>query len=300
MEREVGEDEIAFDLNRLLDREKKLAKYTGPDRVLMNAELYEELEKQLSEHQPVELKSKIPTLDHHIHAFYGGELSVISGPTGNGKTLFAQTLTSAFCRQDKKILWFTYEVGAYDFLKNGFGGIEQMPFFLMPRELKESSLVWVEDRIMEAKLKHGVDAVFIDHLHYLIDLKKNFNASLEIGRVMRFLKLLAVNENIHIFLLAHIRKVNTEDEPDNDSLRDSSLVAQESDNIIFIWRMKNTENESKLKISKNRRFGVFNKYANMKKIGRYLRETFDNGREVPTDDEIDGRDYSAGRKDIYD
>jgi replicative DNA helicase len=130
-----------------------------------------------------------------------------------------------------------------------------LPVFYMPAQLVGNTLTWIEKRIIEGKVKHDCRIVFIDHLHYTVDMRSKNNMSLEIGAVMRALKRLAVKHNICIFIIAHLGKVRPEYEPDNQDLRDSSFIAQESDNVIIIWRKEGSDNEGVIKISKNRKTG---------------------------------------------
>jgi replicative DNA helicase len=207
----------------------------------------------------------------NIVSFEGGDLVTISGLTGHGKTLFAQTLTKAFAEQEKRSLWFTYEIPAYQFLSQ-FG--EDMPLFYMPQKLTDSTMLWIEKRIYEAKVKYGLEAVFVDHLHFLLDMQKN-NTSLEIGFLMRSMKKLAIKYNIVFFLIAHTQKVKHDADLDNDLIRDSSFVAQESDSVIFVHRLINTDKQAILKITKNRRFGIINKKIKIIKVNGFLKEVDD-------------------------
>ena len=85
-------------------------------------------------------------------------------------------------------MWFSYEVRQDNFLKT-FG--DKLPLFYMPARLTENSVDWITRKIHEAKLKFEIKAVFVDHLHYLIDMNRR-NVSVEIGAVMRSLKKLAL------------------------------------------------------------------------------------------------------------
>lgn len=265
-------------LRKQMECEERLSKYSGEDEVISSHQLKDYLSETFYAKKNINLKSGIAQLDEKIVSFEGGELTVISGPTGNGKTLMGQTLTSSFSAQDKNCLWFTYEVPAYQFLHHFGTDKKDIPYFFMPKILTGNSMLWIEDRIIEAKVKYGLDAVFVDHLHFLIDMNSRNNISLEIGNVMRSLKRMALRHNIAFFLLAHTQKTKPDAEMDNDSLRDSSFVAQEADNVFFIWRVfKNGEAGDKavLKISKNRRLGIMNEKINLRKVGPYLVERYD-------------------------
>lgn len=268
--RKISEiDKALEEVQVRLDRLEALSNYDGQDKVISSIEMADYIHGLAKDRQEVTMKSGIPALDNYIHAFYGGELTIISGETGQGKTLTAQSFTYEFYKQNQPCLWFTYEVQPEQFLKQFHTPI---PIFYMPMELKAKSLRWIEDRILEAKLKYQVTSVFVDHLHFLIDLHKGSNMSLEIGFVMRELKRLALKYNIAFFLLAHTNRMRLEGEPDVDSLRDSAMIGCEADNVFFVWRRKGTDNQAVLKIAKNRRFGIMGKKITLQKQGKYLVE----------------------------
>lgn len=244
-----------------------LTDYEGFDKVVSSSELFKKLDQEQG--RAFFVKSRFPTLNELIKGFNKGELITISGLTGNGKTLLMQTFTRDFSEVGVHSLWFTYEVPGLQFLRQ-FG--KEIPHFYMPMKLADQSLKWIYNRILEAKQKFGVQVVFIDHLHYLADIMMSAHPSLEIGRVMRILKLWAVELEMIIFLSAHTKKIKPEDELGAGDTRDSSFVEQESDNVFFIWRSKNKETEAILKITKNRSVGIMNKKIKLMKVGRYLVE----------------------------
>ena len=244
----------------------KLLTYEGEDKVITSFELDDIL--QQSGEQGLQVNSKLSLLDKYIEGFESGELIAISGPRKQGKTLLAQSLTVNFLKQDIKSLWFSYELTPKQFLRS----FPEIPFFLTPLKLKTNALPWMKERIIEALLKHGIGVVFIDHLHFLFDLAKSKNTSLEIGQVVRFLKSLAIEYNLIIFLLCHMKKISFDKDPDDSDVRDSSLVSSESDTGLILWRIKNTENQAWLKIAYSRRTGTFDRKIKIAKVNGLLRE----------------------------
>lgn len=238
-------------LNTYQDVLMGLQEYQGEDRVVSAQEAIKDLDADKGKYR---LFTKIPKLDALIDGFMEGQLIVISAATGNGKTTFCQTLTENF---EAKSLWFTYEVGLEEFISH----FKDLPIFYLPRQLKQNSLLWLEQRIVEAKAKYGCKVVFIDHLHFLLEMQKMAEAksiSLLIGMMMRELKKIAIEHEMIIFLISHMRKTIYDKLPDIDDLRDSSFVAQESDVVIFLKRVKEGEqstNQTTLKVAKNRRKG---------------------------------------------
>ncbi|MGR3221207.1 MAG: DnaB-like helicase C-terminal domain-containing protein, partial [Candidatus Anammoxibacter sp.] len=200
----------------------------------------------------------------------------VSGPRKSGKTLFAQTLTHTFFNQDLGCLWFSYELTPRQFFR-AFGS-EKLPIFFMPQKNKAHDLEWIKDRIIESIAKYGVSVVFIDHLHFLFDIAKSRNASIEIGQVIRFLKGIAIDLNIVIFVLCHMNNIQPGIEPTDVNFRDSSFVASESDTGLIIWRVLNSPDQAWLKICYSRRTGAWEEKIPLIKVNGLLREAeLDNG-----------------------
>ena len=136
--------------------------------------------------------------------------------------------------------------------------------FALPQVTQPSNLLWLEQRIWEAKAKYDVKVVFVDHLHFLLSFDQLMNnSSLAIGHAMRELKRIAIETDTVIFLIAHLQKTRLEKAPTISDLRDSSFVGQEADMVFLVWReVKDIDSiekygkDSFLKIEKNRRKGT--------------------------------------------
>jgi len=236
-----------------------------------------ELKQLLDEEKKPELffKTKISSLDKAIEGFSGGELITISGPTKGGKTLLAQTLTHNFLEQQIYSLWFSFELPPKEFISR----FPDLSLFYLPRHLKRNAVKWLHNCILQSLEENRTKAVFIDHLHFLFDIARTRNPSLEIGSIVRELKSLAVDNNIVIFLLCHTSKLHPEKEPDAESIRDSSFVGQESDSVFILWRVKDSEgiygNKAILKVEYHRRTGVMSKKVKLQKIDGLLKEVVD-------------------------
>jgi replicative DNA helicase len=218
----------------------------------------------------IKVKSNLPSLDAAVEGFQGGELIVISGPTKNGKTLFAQSLTANFCKHQYMPLWFTFEVTPFQFLTRF---PEPCPLIYLPGKLKAHALPWIEDRIRETFLKYHTRIIFIDHLHYLLDLARTRNPSIEIGQIIRRLKTLAVSENFLIFLLCHTTKGKSDPSISYESIRDSSFISQESDSVLMIRRAPEIgENAARFRVEFHRRTGALEKVIDLVKVDGLLQE----------------------------
>lgn len=266
----------------MITKLKDFKNYQGNDEIVHAEEI-----KRLygGQKHSFKVKSMLPTLDKYIDGFVPGELVVISGFTKHGKSLLAQTLTHNLENQDCLSLWFSFELPPLQFLEC----FPETPFLYMPKLLKQKNIEWVEDRIIESFQKFHTRAVFIDHLHYIVDIVRKSNSSLDIGAVIRRLKSLAVNNNLIIFLLCHTTNYRGE-EKDFGSPRDSSFIEQESDTAMLIKRFpKMGDNIAALHINQHRRTGVINKMVWLEKVGSYLCETID--REIPKPENKKRRNY---------
>ena|SRR3990167_3029139 len=204
-----------------------------------------------------------------------GELIVVSGPTGQGKTTFLQNLTINCHVLEVPSIWFTYEMDPW-YLKEKFVSMGQDKHLLAyaPNDNLEGRISFIEERIVEGNEEYLTKIVFIDHLHYLIPMDSVQNSSLMIGGIARALKQLAIKTKSIIFLIAHTKKIYQDEKLDLSSIRDSSLIVQEADYVFLVERLKNEEkkvaklrqkiqeentqwsNKSKIELAKNRRTGI--------------------------------------------
>ena len=242
--------------------------YQGDDRVVSSHEV-------LKEHESFKdiprLKSGISGLDKLCDGFLPGEMIVVTGQTKQGKTSIARTLTEKFIEEGHQCLWFSYEEPYNQFLAS----FDPLPVFYLPRQLARKDPEWIEARIVEAKAKYNIKAVFVDHLGYLIDAFQFRNAALEIGSIVRQIRLLALKHDIVLFLLHHVRRINSERNPTHHDLRDSELISAEASAVLIIWRnrMKGTYgNYSTLSVDIHRRTGAREKHIKLEYDGKRFQE----------------------------
>lgn len=219
-----------------------------------------------------------------LGGFREGDLIVVSGISGQGKTLMAQTLTYHMAMNQVPTLWFSFEVLAAELWRNFKEmGVEESFISYSPFRNVSGNVEWIEKKVRESKEKFGVKAVFIDHLGFLMKTQKDYdknassNFSAYLGAICRELKSIALKENVMIFLLAHTRKPMGNEEAGMNDIGFSVGISQEADVVMMINRIPekkpekkkgliqdvvgdNFEEEvyspySKLKIVKNRRTG---------------------------------------------
>lgn len=253
--------------------EEKLAEYGGEDRIVSSRELLKDLDINTDSTE----KTGVPSLDRILGGIEPGEMVIVSGPTGEGKTTLLMSITRNMAWKDIPCVWFTLEVTPKSFIRkirDAVGSDEKMPLFYMPNRNVDNTIKWLEERIIESRVKHEARVVFIDHIHQIFSLHrvKNQNISLEIGDLVGQIKQLAIDHNIIIFLIAHTR--DNSDKPDaeprKEEIRDSGLISRLADSIVLIWRITNKDSldtirrpkaigeddvQAKVRVVKNRRTG---------------------------------------------
>jgi len=262
-----------------------LKEYKGEDQIIS----FQDWKKNNKDVNKKGFSSGLVELDDITNGFHKGDLITITGETGQGKTSFAQFLTMGFSESKIKSLWFSYEMPVNNFLMK----FDELPDGYLPKVLTERNITWIERKIVEGIVKFGIECVFIDHLHYLFDLSSKVNASLVIGDIMRNLKIIANKYNITIFILAHTGKSREDGSVGLDNIRDSSFVAQESDYVIAVWRVKTIKSKdliradgieytpfSKIFVAKNRYTGTVASINTRYVKGKYIYEREDG--KIPT------------------
>lgn len=250
--------------------ENKYKNYKEEDRIVSSEDYYKAVEALPKEKR---YSFGIEIIDSLTEGFTQGDLIIVSGYTGHGKTSFCQTISYNLSQQDVRALWFSYELSARQFF-NKYKD-KKLPLFYLPRKNKPYDLAWVEERIKEGIEKYSIKVVFLDHLHYIVPmLSDQYSKSDMVGHAMRALKRMAVKYNIVIFLMAHTKQPKDTAAPGLDSLRDSSFVGQESDAVYIMHRPTKRGNRDEFEdfgqfiICKQRHTGIIGKSVKLEMLNK--------------------------------
>lgn len=206
------------------------------------------------------LSTGFPAIDRLTLGLSEGELVIIAGPTSRGKTLLAMSISNNVAKYGGRVLFVTLEMtkeeltSRYMYVNGGwdsdeFGIVAANTIFQENDELDWKD---IDGLIQNAKEELDVDLVVIDHLHYFArDLK---NAAEELGQITMRFKKNAIRHKLPIILISHIRKLGKDEDLSADSLRGSSLIAQDSDIVLLVNRDPET-NAMGIMIDKNRNRG---------------------------------------------
>lgn len=261
-----------------LKRLEELVSYGGKDRLVTWQDYMSDRKSNAT--KMIQFETGFPELDSVLDCVTTGEVLVLSGLTGNGKTLFAKSMIRNFAANKVPATVLSYEVITEEFLRPFLeDGLSDATFYV-PMELKTGFIPWVEERVLEGKVKFDNKIVLIDHLHYVVDMKTD-KMTQNIGAAMRCLKEIAVKHNQTIIVIAHQEKLKDDKEPGIETLRDSSFVGQEADVVIIVHRLPDRKPErgedptydlgyALVKVDKARRSGAFRKRLTFQKKGNWL------------------------------
>lgn len=243
--------------------DNKVEKAPEDTEVLPLAEVAKFYDNQQTDH----FKTGVPPFDKAMNGgFMDGDLIVITGQTGQGKTTFAQTLTKDMTEVGTGCLWFSYEVLMNEFWKKFKAmGVSDDMIAYSPIKMVSGDISWIEQKIIDSKEKYGTKVVFIDHLGRLSKKVRNMadanNISSYLGAICQELKAMAVEHRVVIVLLAHVRKIDGRDDIGTDDIGHSVGISQEADMVFVVRRSKKAQDDdedkdSVVKIIKNRRTGA--------------------------------------------
>lgn len=205
----------------------------------------------------------LATLGKTLAGLHPGELTVLSGLTGTGKSSLASQITLSCGLHKVPVLLFTLEMTTEDVfrrmvyqlsgvssdrvrnktfssreegrVRNAIERIKNMPIYV---ESRLPSLPAIHAAIRRHRQAHGTGLVIIDHLHILRPTGRETNRNRQVGDMTRDVKLMAsVEFHIPILLLAQLnRKVSERPgaTPTLQDLRDSGEIEQHADNVLLI------------------------------------------------------------------
>jgi replicative DNA helicase len=223
-------------------------------------------------------------LDKYIGGWNKGNMVVIAGRPGSGKTAIALSLAIDSCRL-AKVLFISLEMSKEELAKRYLSFIANVENYkIRSARLTETDLKQITEnlygmnmdfflddgsnsdindivaKIKLHKAKYGLDIVFIDYMQLIKSHQKVREQ--EIAHISRTLKLLAKELGITIIALAQLSRETekrAEKKPMLSDLRESGQIEQDADIVLFPFRpayysddKPEIEMDAELIIGKNR------------------------------------------------
>lgn len=235
--------------------------------------------------------TNIYEVDKVIGGLYFGQVVLLTGKRGEGKSTFMSQLMVEAVEQNYCVFAYSGELTDYHFKrwfdlqcagKDNISIIQTRygePSYYIEADIVEKINSWYRGRayiydnnaidsneleellvtVEKAICRYGIKLVCIDNLMTAIDVGMNDDLYRAQSRFVRKLKLLAVKYDVAVILVAHPRKTNANIE--NDDVSGSSDITNRVDVVMSYSRSEdsNIECDSKLSITKNRLTGILAK-----------------------------------------
>lgn len=263
--------------------EKLKAKYELRNEVTSISNNSEQLLADYYERWENPLRTYYQSIDEKIGSLQSGDLMILAGATGMGKTCMMLNLIKKMAKHNKKILLFSLEMSKAQLqnriisAETGINISKLRNFTLTDEEQKRygnyaSSDTFRKmpiqicaeyninvDRIRSLVMANSSDIVFIDYLG-LIKGENKLGSYEKVSEISRQLKLLALESKKPFIVLHQLNRCSAEradKRPKLSDIRDSGKIEQDADFICFVYRpayYNPTENNKKLEfiIAKSR------------------------------------------------
>lgn len=215
------------------------------------------------------LPSGITKLDRKLLGFTKGELVILAGRPGMGKSalmvtaarnmaqaghigiLFSQEMSEIALGQRMiadhmfnfgAINYFNFRSGRFDEVAfkratEAAETIGRLPLRIEPAPAQTAAQIAAQAR--QAKRRGGLDFIFVDHLQIMQPSGRYMSRNDQIGEITAAFKALAKELDIVVILLCQLsRAVETRDNkrPQMSDLRDSGNIEQDADVVIMLYR----------------------------------------------------------------
>ncbi|CAF3376029.1 unnamed protein product [Rotaria socialis] len=226
---------------------------------------------------------RFPMLTQILKGHRAGELTVLTGSTGCGKTTFLSEYSLDLCLQGLSTLFGSFEIQTHRLAKvmlTQYSGLNlsknmdvfdkfaeqfaRIPMFFMTFHGQES-IDKVINTMGNAVAIHNIKHVVIDNLQFMMGMDySNGDRFFKQDTLIHRFRTFATNNKCHVTIVIHPRK--EEDEGLTvSSIFGSAKVSQESDNILIIQQKKistaNGGNIKYLQVAKNRFDGQLGRFA---------------------------------------
>lgn len=204
------------------------------------------------------IKTELEPLDEMLGGWRPGEVTVLSGEPGVGKSTFCAFISLLQASEGTPCLHFTFEVSPFSIMKkwismlsgDAFVNLDRRAYVLGRKKLAKRPLYIpqtygicempeVRRVIYDSCTRHGVKFLVLDHLGFLSMLGQDASNDIKTtGTIMREIKRWSLDLRIHILLVHHLRKKTQGQRASAglSELRGSGEVGQLADNVMILRR----------------------------------------------------------------
>jgi len=215
---------------------------------------------------PDGIKTGFVDIDRVHGGLRGGELIILAGRPGMGKSALEGSISATAAKNGKRIARFNLEMQAIQswqrlvaidtglpFERIRDGALNDSEWRIFGKAIAQLSdlPMWIDDTSsltpaqLHSKARRiyaengGIDMITVDYLGLMTVENKRQNRTHEVGEISRSLKKLAKDLDIHVLALAQLNRScesRSDKRPMLSDLRDSGDVEQDADVVLFIYR----------------------------------------------------------------
>lgn len=213
----------------------------------------------------VTVDTGLDDLDRIISGMGAGDLVVLGGRPGMGKSALAGTVTANVAKRGKRVAVFSLEMSKTELSARWLAGLTgistdrqrhgqldtpdwdkltEAAAYLEKLGIEvddqpRMSIGQIRQRARRMRRRHGLDLLIVDHLQLVRQGGRQENRRLEIGDASSMLKAVAKELRLPVLLLSQLnRSVEGRDNkrPVLADLRESGDVEQDADVVMFLYR----------------------------------------------------------------
>lgn len=198
-----------------------------------------------------------PQLQQRLGGYSRGELSIIAGYSGDGKSICGLQILEAACRMGARVGYWSLEMPEKQIQRRLLSNIGVPLKVLKDRSFDDTQKQVVKERINQLRryqydvyagtttmeyiraeqVRKAYDVVIVDHLHRL----PNSEDRLTLEKNTRMAKDLALDTNSAVVCLAQLSRREGFPPPNTNQLRGTDVLTQEADVALFIYRERDID-----------------------------------------------------------
>ena len=249
--------------------------------------------KAVDLYQLPRIRTSLPEVDKLIGGIFPGQVLLLTGKRGEGKSTFMSQLVAEAIDQGYPVFvysgeltdyhfkrWLDFQVAGPDHLQMDFDPYGE-PRYSLPSSTVEKINSWYRGRaylydnnaldpeeeetegllatVEQAVKRYGIKAVFLENLMTAMSDDPKSDRYRQQSRFVHKLKLLAVRQDVAVVLVAHQRKGSAQKgapTDDNDSIMGSGDITNRVDTVLIYARPgEGAGCDGHLRVTKNRLLG---------------------------------------------
>ncbi|KAJ1977765.1 hypothetical protein H4R34_003459 [Dimargaris verticillata] len=244
-----------YDFQAILDKARPM----GHDQIMDFTSLRDAVHQEILHPMDVAgVQSRdFPQYNAILKGLRPGELTIISGTTGVGKTTLLSHLSLDFCQSGVSTLWGSFEIPnvrlakkmlyqlankdlsrrpeEFDYWADRF---EQLPLYFL-KFFGSTEANTVVDALKHAVYAYDVQHVLIDNLQFMMTGQGRGYEKWDLQEMaLNTFRQFATENNVHVSLVVHPRKERDErGKLDINSIFGSAKITQDADNVVLIQKV---------------------------------------------------------------